>query len=119
MGNTGNFVPAGKTNELEDGTMKAVLAQGREILLARVGNNYYAADNRCPHMGGKLSQGKLKGTVVTCPRHGSQFDLNDGRVVRWLKTPGLISMVSKALKLSRPLTTYRVKVEDDTILVEI
>ncbi len=44
-------------------------------LLARVGDKYYAADNRCPHMGGKLSPGKLEGTVVTCPRHGSQFDL--------------------------------------------
>ena len=119
MGNTGNFVEAGKASELAEGTMKQVTVQEREILLARIGGKYYAADNRCPHMGGKLSQGKLKGTVVTCPRHGSQFDLNDGRVVRWLKTPGLISMVSKALKLSRPLTTYRVKVEDDTILVEI
>ena len=39
----GDFVQVGKTNELEDGAMKEVLAQGREILLARVGNNYYAA----------------------------------------------------------------------------
>ena len=27
--------------------------------------------------------GKLDGTIVTCPRHYSQFDLADGRVVRW------------------------------------
>ena len=114
-----NFVQVGNINELEDGTMKAVLAQEREILLARVGDKYYAADNRCPHMGGKLSQGKLEGTVVTCPLHGSRFDLRDGQVVRWLKGTGLVSMIGKALKSPRPLAIYNVKVENDRIWIEI
>lgn len=114
-----NFVQAGKTGELKDGTMKAVNVAGREILLARVGDKYYAADNRCPHMRGKLSQGKLEGTVVTCPLHGSRFDLRDGQVVRWLKESGLVSMIGKALKSPRPLAIYNVKVEDDRILIEI
>ena len=113
------FVKVSQIDELKDGTMKEVLAQGREILLARVGDNYYAADNRCPHMGGELSRGKLEGTIVTCPRHGSQFDLSDGRVVRWLKGSGLVSMVSKALKSPRPISTYQVKIEGDVILIEI
>jgi len=114
-----SLVEMGKTSELEDGTMKAVSVQGREILLAKVADKYYAGDNRCPHMGGKLSQGKLEGTVVTCPRHGSQFDLRDGQVVRWLKGSGLVSMVGKALKSPRPLATYNVRVEDDRIWIEI
>ncbi len=112
-------IEVGKSGELEDGTMKEALVRGREVLLARVADKYYAGDNRCPHMGGKLSQGKLEGTVVTCPRHGSQFDLTDGQVVRWLKGSGLVSMVGKALKSPRPLTTYNVKVEDDKIWIEI
>jgi 3-phenylpropionate/trans-cinnamate dioxygenase ferredoxin subunit len=70
-------------------------------------------------MGGNLSQGKLEGTVVTCPKHYSQFDLKDGRVVRWLKGSGFISAVGKALKSPRPLKTYNMKVEDDKILIEI
>jgi len=115
----GDLVPVGEIGGLADGTMKSVLVKGREILLARVADEYYAADNRCPHMGGKLSQGKLEGTVVTCPRHGSQFDLTDGRVVRWLKGSGLLSKVGKALKSPRPLATYNVKVEGDRILIEI
>ncbi len=56
-----SFVPAGKTVEFADGTMKRVPVSGREVLIARAGNKYYAADNRCPHMGGDLSQGKLEG----------------------------------------------------------
>jgi 3-phenylpropionate/trans-cinnamate dioxygenase ferredoxin subunit len=108
-----------KTGEFEDGAMKEVSADGREILVARVGDKYYAADNRCPRLGGKLSRGKLEGTVVTCPLHGSQFDLTDGRVVRWLKGSGLVSKVNKALKPVQPLTVYVVKVEQDRILVEV
>jgi len=96
----GDLVQVGDTGELADGTMKSVLVKGREILLARVADAYYAADNRCP-------------------RHGSQFDLTDGRVVRWLKGSGLLSKVGKALKSPRPLATYNVKVEGDRILIEI
>ena len=114
-----SLVEAGKTSELQEGAMKQVLVQGREVLLARVGDSYYATDNRCPHMGGKLSQGKLEGTVVTCPLHGSKFELRDGQVVRWLKGSGFLSRVGKALKSPRQLTTYNVKVEDDKILIEI
>lgn len=82
-------------------------------------DKYHAADNRCPHMGENLSQGKLEGTVVTCPRHGSQFDLVDGRVIRWLKGSGLVSMIGKALKSPKPLATYNVKVAGDIILIKI
>lgn len=114
-----NFVPVGKTSEFQDGTMREVLVQGRKMLLARIGNKYYAADNRCPHMGGNLSQGKLEGTVVTCPRHGSQFDLTDGQVIRWLKSSGLISTLSKVLRSPRPLKIYNIQIEDDRILIEI
>jgi len=112
------FTEVAKIEELKSGTMKAVIAEGREILLARVGDKYYATDNRCPHRKGDLSQGKLEGTVVTCPRHGSQFDISNGRVVHWLKG-GLMSKVSRALKMSKDLTVYNVKIEDGKVLVEV
>ena len=115
----GRAVEVGKTAEMKEGSMKAVSIDGREILVARVGNSYYAADNHCPHMGGKLSQGKIEGTVITCPLHGSQFDLKTGEVVRWLKGTGLLSIIGKALKSPRSLTTYDVRVEDDRVMIEI
>ena len=113
------FVEVARINELKDDTTKEVIVQGHEILLARVGDKYYATDNRCPHMGGKLSKGKIEGTVVTCPRHGSQFDLKNGEVVRWLKGSGLLSKIGKALKSPQSLTTYTVKVEDDRVMISI
>jgi 3-phenylpropionate/trans-cinnamate dioxygenase ferredoxin subunit len=114
----GEFTEVSKIDELKNGTMKAVNIAGRQILLARVGDKYYAVDNLCPHMKGNLAQGKLEGTVVTCPRHGSQFDISNGQVVRWLKG-GFMSKVGKAIKLSKDLTIYNVKVEDGRVLVEV
>ena len=114
-----SLVEAGETSELQDGTMKGVTVKGHEILLAKIGDKYYAAANRCPHMGGKLSKGKLEGIVVTCPLHGSQFDLSDGRVVRWLKSSGMLSVVGRVLKSPRKLTTYNVNIKDGRIMVEV
>ena len=111
------FTEVSKIEELKSGTIKVVTAGEREILLTRVGDKYYATDNRCPHMKGDLSQGKLEGTVVTCPLHGSRFDISNGQVVRWLKG-GLMSKLGSALKLSKNLTVYNVKVEDGKVLVE-
>jgi 3-phenylpropionate/trans-cinnamate dioxygenase ferredoxin subunit len=114
-----SLLEVGTAGELADGTMKEVTVNGQEVLLARVGNIYYAAAGRCPHMGGHLSPGKLEGTVVTCPLHGSQFDLTDGRVVRWLKGSGLLSKAGRVLKSPAPLTIYRVEVKDGKVMVEI
>ena len=114
-----SLIEVAKVGEISTGTMKVTLVDGREILIARVDEKYYAADNRCPHMGGKLSQGRLEGAVVTCPLHGSRFDLRDGKVVRWLKGSGIVSAVGRALKPPKRLPVYNVKVEDDRVMIEI
>jgi 3-phenylpropionate/trans-cinnamate dioxygenase ferredoxin subunit len=111
------FVQIGVIGEMESGDMRAVQVNGREVLVARVGNEYFATDNRCPHMGGNLSRGTLQGTIVTCPRHGSRFDLSGGRVVRWLGGSGFLAAVGKALKAPRPLATYKVEVSGDRIML--
>ena len=111
------FVELAKTEELKSGTMKNVTAEGQEILLARVGDKYYATASRCSHVNGDLSQGALEGTVVTCPRHGAQFDISNGQVVRWVKG-GLMSRLGGVLKTSKGLRIYNVKVEDGRVLAE-
>ncbi len=39
-------------------------------------------DDVCPHAGERLSSGLVEGCVVTCPRHGSQFDVQTGDRLR-------------------------------------
>ena len=115
----GTLNEAIKVGDISDGAMRKIAIRGQEILLARAGDTYYAASNLCPHMNGDLSRGKLEGTIVTCPRHASRFDLKDGSVVRWLKGSGLIAALGKTLKSPRPLKTYPVTIEGDSVLVEI
>jgi nitrite reductase/ring-hydroxylating ferredoxin subunit len=85
----GNYVQIAKIGELSEGNMKEITLRGREFLLAMVGGKYYVANGLCPHMGGHLAQGKLDGLIVTCPRHGSRFDLGDGHVVEVATRLGL------------------------------
>ncbi len=115
----GKLTRIANISDFNEGTMRSYHLQGIEILLARIDGKYYAAQNKCPHFGGELAKGKLEGNVVTCPRHGSQFNLVDGDVIRWLKGTGLISSIGKTLKSPRKLTTFNVKIEGQDIMVEI
>ena len=47
-----DFVQVAQVDEITEGTMKMATVGKREVLLARVGGKFYAADNRCRHMGG-------------------------------------------------------------------
>ena len=115
----GDWVELGRAADIAEGTMLEVSVKGRKVLLLRVGSAYYASDNKCPHMGGRLSEGSLDGTIITCPRHGSQFDLADGSVVRWLSGSGIISSIGRIIKSPKPLTIHKVKIEEDRVLIEV
>jgi nitrite reductase/ring-hydroxylating ferredoxin subunit len=113
------WVKAATTAEVPPATMKAAKISGREVLLANVEGTLYATQNRCPHLGWRLSAGTLEGRVVTCPGHDSRFDLSTGHALRWATgMPSLLSGINRRLRPPRPLTTYQVKVEGDSILVE-
>ena len=113
------FVEILKKDEINDGELKMTVINDHEFLIARVGDNYYVSDNRCPHMGGNLSMGKLEGTVITCPRHHSQFDLADGHVIRWTDWTGLKLTAGKILKSPRNLNMYEVDIEEDRIIIDL
>lgn len=53
-------------------------APGGSIVVFRVGERLCAVRDECPHAGASLADGVLEGTVITCPRHGSQFDVTTG-----------------------------------------
>ncbi len=104
--------------DLSEGAMKAVSVEGQEVLIARTRDGFYATDNICPHMKGRLSEGTLDGCIVTCPRHGSQFDVRTGENVRWLKEKGIVSGIAKLVKPPRPIKSYKVELKDGRILIE-
>lgn len=52
------------------------------IALYHIRGQLFAVEDRCPHAGATLSEGEVDGSIVTCPRHGSQFDVCTGERVR-------------------------------------
>jgi nitrite reductase/ring-hydroxylating ferredoxin subunit len=57
-------------------------AVAEPLAVYHVSSRFAACADRCPHAGGTLSEGELEGPVVTCPRHGSQFDVTTGQRLR-------------------------------------
>ena len=111
------FIDVLGTDDLQDGQMTGVKADGHDFLVARVGDEYLVADGRCPHLHGNLARGTLEGAVVTCPLHHSQFDLRDGSVVRWTDWSGAVLSVASIVRHPRPLRVYEVEVAEGTVRV--
>jgi len=52
-----------------------------EVALFRLSDgSIHAVENRCPHKGGRLSEGMVCGTTVHCPLHDWKIELRSGRV---------------------------------------
>lgn len=58
--------------------LAAFEVEGERIAVANVGGIFHAFGDACPHRQCSLAEGKLDGTVVTCPCHGSKFDVTSG-----------------------------------------
>jgi nitrite reductase (NADH) small subunit len=76
------FVRAVKKAEIPAGTVREFQIEGKAIALANVAGTIYAINNTCLHRGGPLGQGILEGKTVTCPWHGWQYDVTNGKVVQ-------------------------------------
>ena len=61
---------------------KKLLQEGKKILLLKENEKIYAIGSHCPHKGLSLAEGKIRGNIITCPYHGSRFDVTTGQVVK-------------------------------------
>ncbi len=106
------YVKAAVAADLSVDNKKKVTVNGREILLTKVGDEYYAVDDRCPHLGGSLYEGILEGSNIVCPKHKSVFDVKTGKVVQ----KGRLLFIRVKVK---DIRSYPVKREGDDIYVGI
>jgi 3-phenylpropionate/trans-cinnamate dioxygenase ferredoxin component len=107
-----DFVKVVDQADLPANKMIMVVVAGKEVLLANIDGTYHAIANKCTHAGGSLAKGILDGCIVTCPRHGAQFDVRNGKAVRDAKF-AFIKM--KAANEE----SYTVKVEGTSVMVGI
>jgi nitrite reductase/ring-hydroxylating ferredoxin subunit/uncharacterized membrane protein len=75
------FTPVLASNELPDNSMRKVTIGDASFLIVRQRQRLCALAHSCAHLGGPLSEGTLKDGSVVCPWHGSEFSLDDGRVL--------------------------------------
>jgi nitrite reductase (NADH) small subunit len=97
------FRTIARAGEIAPGDMKLYPLDGDDIVIAHVGDAFYAFSNSCPHEGGPLCEGLLHGTTVTCPWHDAQFDIRSGKALSWITED--------------PVPTYELRHEGDTLQV--
>jgi 3-phenylpropionate/trans-cinnamate dioxygenase ferredoxin component len=93
--------------ELRPGSMRIVAAGALSIGVYNCDGELMAIEDRCSHDDGPLAEGDWEPDecIVTCPRHGSRFDIRTGRA---LTLPAYL-----------PVDTYPVEVRDGLVVVTV
>ena len=76
------FEIVARADDLKEGDMQAFDVRGTKIAVANVAGTFYAFGDTCTHLACSLAEGDLEETTVTCPCHGSEFDVVSGQVLR-------------------------------------
>ena len=98
------LVKVGSANDIAEGKMHVFEIDGTKVSVTKAGGDLHAFDDTCTHRGCSLGAGELDGTTVTCPCHGSQFDVTSGAVIRGPAT--------------RPVRSRSVELKGADLLVE-
>ncbi len=96
------FTRVAAASDIPVGGATVATVNGREIAVFNVSGTFYAIYNICPHQGGPLAEGTLKGHTVACPWHDQAFDVRTG-----LSSDGGGNCVG----------SYEVKVRDNEVFV--
>jgi nitrite reductase (NADH) small subunit len=96
----------GKVSEIPEGKGIAVQAGRRTIAVFRIGQEFFAIHNTCPHKGASLSEGAVvcEDKVVRCPWHHWNWRLESGTL---------------ELDPRQGLRTYPVAVDGDDVIVRV
>jgi len=129
-----DFLEVAKVNEIPDGKMKHVEVDGKEVLIANIGDKFYAVSDRCGHMNALLTMGNLTGNTVTCAFHGSKFDVTTGKKLTepnltpsqemellpqtWQKFFENVGQLMAHIK-TYDQTTYETRVDGDSIKIKL
>ncbi|MBL8812632.1 MAG: Rieske (2Fe-2S) protein [Planctomycetaceae bacterium] len=90
--------------DLPPGQSAEVVAEGKIFAVFNVDGTVHVLDGICPHAGGPLGKGSLRGDVVTCPWHGWQFQVSSGQ---------------HCLNARICQTRYEAVVEDGRVMIEV
>lgn len=111
----------GRVDDYADGSRRILQLGKRSVGVFRIGQDFHAVLNHCPHNGAAVCLGRVSGTmlpskpfeyeyaeeqvVLRCPWHGWEFDLASGKC--------LFGVDGSKVK------TYPVTIENDTVFVDV
>lgn len=82
-----------------------VEVNNRAVALYRAHDVVYATDDTCSHAEASLCAGEYHGYIVTCPRHGGQFDIRTGQAVK--------------MPASVPIDVFPVRIENGEVFLSL
>lgn len=75
---TENWIRVAEIETIREKGIVVVTAGGGRVAVVADGDEVFAIDNRCPHMGFPLDQGTVHDGILTCHWHQARFDLASG-----------------------------------------
>lgn len=102
---SGEWHAVASVDEVGEDEPKGVEIGDVLIAIFKVGDDYFATANVCPHAFALLSDGFVEDGVVECPLHQAKFEVATGRCI--------------AEPADEDLKTYEVKVEGGQIHVRV
>ncbi|MES0881178.1 Rieske 2Fe-2S domain-containing protein [Roseibium sp. SCP14] len=98
------WVVAGEVDEIDDDCAKVVtLSEDERVAIFKYDGKLSAITNACAHQNGPLGEGKVLWGCITCPWHGYQYNLADGRAPE---------------PFTEKISTYRLKLIGSTVLLD-
>jgi 3-phenylpropionate/trans-cinnamate dioxygenase ferredoxin component len=73
-----SWIDVGSADSLRDGGRINCEVDGYFVQIVRVGDDYYAFEDRCTHDDAPLDDAPIEGRELICPRHGARFCLKSG-----------------------------------------
>ena len=97
---TPSWVDVADAASLAENKGRSIEVRGRRFALFKVGGEFRAIDDACPHRGAPLGAGWVENGEVFCPLHGWAFNVSTGAC---------------STRSDRPVRSYPVKVEDGRV----
>ena len=118
-------VKIGTVNDFPQGKVRIIRAEGVMVVINHTESGFYAVENRCPHLGFPIGLGQVEGDIITCPFHGSKFDMRTGQNLDWVtslvgvKLPSWSRRLMMMGKEPTPIQTFPITQEDDGLYISI
>ena len=83
------YLDIGPLTDLPSGERIFVEVEGRTLVIFNIAGALFAIADVCSHDDGPVGEGDLVDFAITCPRHGAEFDVRTGKV---LKMPAVVDI---------------------------